>query len=173
MKHTRKNKGFTLIELLVVIAIIALLSSVVLASLNSAREKATVSAFVQNLKQFQLALEVYKNDTGLYPGEGPVPYGAGNNYGGANTLDGYMTGFVPEYLPQTPRPMGILGNIDVVYYDKETAEGYSYTCDGVEVGSSGTGYWIIMQSTDTASAPLPVMLDSSGADMNYWCLLSP
>jgi len=65
--YKNKQKGFTLIELLVVIAIIGILSSVVLASLNSARLKARDAKRVSDVKQIQLALEMYYDDNSNYP----------------------------------------------------------------------------------------------------------
>ena len=62
-----RSKGFTLIELLVVIAIISLLSSIVFASLKSARDKARVASTKSQLHQFQLALEMYYNDNNTFP----------------------------------------------------------------------------------------------------------
>lgn len=63
----KKIKGFTLIELLVVIAIIGILSSVVLASLNSARTKSRDARRISDVKQLQLALELYFDDNSGYP----------------------------------------------------------------------------------------------------------
>jgi len=63
----KKNKGFTLIELLVVIAIIGILSSVVLASLNSARVKGRDAKRVSDLSQIKLALELYFDSNRNYP----------------------------------------------------------------------------------------------------------
>ncbi len=62
-----KNKGFTLVELLVVIAIIGILSSVVIASMNSARIRARDARRVSDIKQIQLALEMYYNVNSYYP----------------------------------------------------------------------------------------------------------
>ena len=62
------DKAFTLIELLVVISIIALLSSVVLASLAEAKLKASVVRDVQSAMQIANALELYKSsNNGYYP----------------------------------------------------------------------------------------------------------
>lgn len=64
---TNRQQGFTLIELLVVIAIIGILSSVVLASLNSAREKSRDARRISDLKQLQLGLELYFDSNSSYP----------------------------------------------------------------------------------------------------------
>lgn len=65
----KQQKGFTLVELLVVIAIIGILSAVVLASLNTARERGRDAKRIGDLNNVRLALEFYFDDVGdgAYP----------------------------------------------------------------------------------------------------------
>ena len=62
------KRGFTLIELLVVIAIIGILSSVVLASLNSARAKGTDASIKGQLAGARAQAEIY------YDAQNPTSY---------------------------------------------------------------------------------------------------
>ncbi len=61
-----QNKGFTLIELLVVVAIIGILASVVLASLNSARNKGKDAAIQSELSNSRGQAELYYSTNGSY-----------------------------------------------------------------------------------------------------------
>lgn len=60
------TRGFTLIELLVVIAIIGILSSVVLASLNTARAKGADAAIKTNLSSIRSQSELYYDNNKNY-----------------------------------------------------------------------------------------------------------
>ncbi len=82
MKRFNNARGFTLIELLVVIAIIGILSSVVLASLNTARLKGADAAVKSNLANMRAQASLYyDNNSSAY---GTV--GQNNLCGTANTL---------------------------------------------------------------------------------------
>jgi prepilin-type N-terminal cleavage/methylation domain-containing protein len=88
------KRGFTLIELLVVIAIIGLLSSIVLAALNSARIKAHDAERIQDLKQISTAVELYYDKYGHYP-----VIEADSRTSPWTTFSGMIA---PEFMPSIP-----------------------------------------------------------------------
>ncbi len=62
------KRGFTLIELLVVIAIIGILASVVLASLNTARDKGADAAIKSSVNNVRAQAAIYYDDNSNYDG---------------------------------------------------------------------------------------------------------
>ncbi|MBX4200373.1 prepilin-type N-terminal cleavage/methylation domain-containing protein [Candidatus Parcubacteria bacterium] len=77
------ERGFTLIELLVVIAIIGVLSSIVLASVNTARDKSKDAKIKAQLAGLRNAAEIYHDNTGAYNSTGDV---IDNDCSAANSL---------------------------------------------------------------------------------------
>lgn len=106
----KQNRGFTLIELLVVIAIIGILSSAVLASLNSARAKSRDAYRKSAMKQIEIALELYRDNNNSYPSTGGSWWGLSAN-GGSRTTSGanaYIPGLTPTYISVLPAdPSGV------------------------------------------------------------------
>jgi prepilin-type processing-associated H-X9-DG protein/prepilin-type N-terminal cleavage/methylation domain-containing protein len=87
-RNRNRSAGFTLVELLVVIGIIAILISILLPSLNKAREQATSLKCQSNLRQVSMAAIMYANAH-----KGVLPYpttGLGESMLWFNGIDPYL-----------------------------------------------------------------------------------
>ena len=74
--HKPRSEGFTLIELLTVVSIIGLLSSIILASLNSAKKKAQDAAIIADLRGFIAEAELLRLSGIDYSGVNDLTFAA-------------------------------------------------------------------------------------------------
>ncbi len=142
MKKTG-TRGFTLIELLVVIAIIGILSSVVLASLNSARQKSRDAKRVSDVKQLQLALELYFDSLGQYPAT--------------------LAPLAPTYIATIPLPPAGAGETAYKY------AGLNTSCTSYHLGATleDKGHTVFASDVDAAAnAAAATACNAAGVDFS-------
>jgi prepilin-type N-terminal cleavage/methylation domain-containing protein len=106
-------KGFTLVELLLVVAVIAILAALLLPALGQAKAKAQRSACINNLRQINLGVRMYADDSSdaFPPPKNDFPPDAFTAY--TKLMKSYlgMTGASPERAKLFVCPA------DTFYYD--------------------------------------------------------
>ena len=136
MINSKINKGFTLIELLVVIAIIGILSSVVLASLNTARGKGNDAKVKSQLSGARAAAEIY------YDNQAPNSYGTA---GVGCTVNMFADPVVSPYAIQANYPTN--ATLTCV------STGAKYAMSALLPGVGGTNSWCVDSSGSSKATP--------------------
>ncbi len=170
MKKTYLQKGFTLIELLVVIAIIGILSSVVLASLSTARTKGTAAKVQSQLSSMRAQAELYYSTTGSNSYGSALPKttcstAAANLFGtGSNTMSTLLTDVISTVTAaNTQCAIGNLVEATSPYSSSAT----SWAVSAQDPSTAGTYYCVDSSGTSkravAASAAASITVDATSA----------
>jgi general secretion pathway protein G len=89
----KRKLGFTLIEILIAVTIIAILTAIGIVSYSSVNRRARDAKRKSDMEQVRSALEIYRNDFGVYPG-------SAEGFVALTTLGQDI--LVPLYLPAIP-----------------------------------------------------------------------
>ncbi len=142
----KKNKGFTLIELLVVIAIIGILSSVVLASLNSARSKGNDAAIKENLNNTRAQAALYYD-----------------------SHNGYTTAAVTAVATPTVAGCTTAGSL----FDSAAADGIYSMVLAADKAAGGTGITKALCGISVGTVAVPAaswIISVPISTGHYWCV---
>ncbi len=167
--YTRSH-GFTLIELLVVVAIIGILASVVLASLNSARNKGADAAIKANLANARSQAEIYYNTNTTLP----ETYGGGAQGVCTNGLQGGAAG-IGAIINSAARAYGIANGVYTINNAVPTIT--TATCNynnanwaaEVPLKATGVGYTWCVDSSGKSTQNTTINVVQLGAANDYTC----
>jgi len=168
LSHKVSRAGFTLIEIMVVITIIGILTAVLSASFNQARQSSKNKAVRASLSEAQLALELYKAQNGEYPIAATVCDSGATVISASSVgcVADYITGLTPEYTPTLPsHTKSANSSCSIVYSVASDQSYYKLTAVNCYAGATNAASGI-QQDDEFARCPSTCSSTCAGSTFN-------